>query len=322
MQLETKIHELISQQTSDWPLATLNYTGLAKVEERVFQFEGFQIKAQFNPGRIHSSAAKTDKVSITKRLCFLCKAHRPGEQLSIDFRNKYEILINPFPIFERHLTIVAYEHVPQHFAGRLADMLALAEALPDFTIFYNGPGCGASAPDHFHFQAANKGIMPVDLELDELLNSKADLLSNKPLTQIYAVNESYLRNLIVFQSSCQTELIPLVEKVLQRLPQSETDDEPMMNILANVENGNYRLLLFPRDQQRPYQYFRKGPEQILMSPASVEMGGLAILPRREDFLNISKEDLIDIYSQVSMNNKAFEDLKTKIKKIDETHSSR
>jgi len=315
LELQTQIDELISQQTGGWPLARRNYADLASVEKRTFNFDGFQITAQFNPGRIHSSAAKTDRTSISERPCFLCKNNRPTEQIGIDFQNKYEILINPYPIFERHLTIVGYEHIPQHFEGRLHDMLSLAEALPDFTVFYNGPKCGASAPDHFHFQAGQKSAMPVDVEITNLLMSNAELLINNVSTQVYSLAESYLRKLIIFRSTNQQELISLAEKVLLFLPQGEIDDEPMMNILAGFDNDQWHILLFPREKQRPCQYFREGSQQILMSPASVEMGGLAILPRREDFEKITKDDLTDIYRQVSLNDEAFDELKLKMKGI-------
>ncbi|WP_238480350.1 DUF4922 domain-containing protein [Mangrovibacterium lignilyticum] len=313
MKLEKKIDRFTKDQTRNWELARKNYADLGSIEKRNFVFDGFRVVAQFNPGRIRSSAAKTDRTSISERPCFLCKANRPEEQLGIDFQGKYEILVNPYPIFEQHLTIVGYEHVPQHFDGRLRDMLALAEALPEFTIFYNGPKCGASAPDHFHFQAGQKGAMPVELELNDLLKSNAELLVSLPSTQVFALAESYLRKLIVLQSTDQGELVLLVEKILQLLPQNETDDEPMMNVLVNFDGAQWQVLLFPREKQRPCQYFREGREQILMSPASVEMGGLAILPRKEDFEKITKADLADIYKQVSLNDEAFNRIKAKIR---------
>lgn len=315
MRLPEKIETLIGRQTCEWELAHTNYANLARLEKRTFQFGDFRLIVQFNPGRIRSSAAETDRASIRERPCFLCKSNRPTEQASVDFQAKYEILINPYPIFEKHLTIVGYEHVPQHFEGRLLDMLALAEALPGFTVFYNGPKSGASAPDHFHFQAGARNVMPVDLELNGLLETKAELLGSFLSTQVFALDNRYLRKLIVFQSTAQAELISIVERVLQYLPRNENDEEPMMNLLTNFENGQWQVLLFPREKQRPCQYFREGNEQILMSPASVEMGGLAILPRKEDFQKITPNDLIDIYKQVSLNDGAFERLTNRIKGI-------
>ncbi|MFV0377948.1 MAG: DUF4922 domain-containing protein [Mangrovibacterium sp.] len=308
MKLETKIEQLIEEQTRNWELARKNYNDLARVEKRSFWFDGFQLEVQFNPGRIRSSAANTNRKAIAERPCFLCRTNRPDEQAAVDFCGKYEILINPFPIFGRHLTVVAYEHRPQLIAGRMSDMLDLAEELPGFTLFYNGPKCGASAPDHFHFQAGQKGLMPVDRELNEL-GTKLEKLSESKSTQIYALDKSYLRQLLIFKSVDRNELAAVFEKVVQLLPKNESEDEPMMNILARFDDDGWQLLLFPRGKQRPCQYFREGSGQILMSPASVEMGGLAILPREEDFEKIRAEDLIDIYKQVSLNQEAFDTLK-------------
>ncbi len=159
---------LIRQQTNNWQLAANNYFALNKVETRTFDFGHFKILAQFNPERIRSSAAKTDDKSIAKRPCFLCIENLPPEQKGILFQNKYLILINPYPIFTEHLTISSLEHIPQQILPHFSDLLDLSKKLHGFTLFYNGPKCGASAPDHFHFQAGIKGIMPVEQEFSFL----------------------------------------------------------------------------------------------------------------------------------------------------------
>jgi len=315
LELQQQIHKLIGRQITNWELAKVNYAGLARVEERDFQFDGFQVKAQFNPERIRSSAAHTDRHSISSRPCFLCKANRPAEQEGIDFDGKYEILINPFPIFEKHLTIVGYNHVPQVISGRIGDLLDLSMALPDFTVFYNGPKCGASAPDHFHFQAGQKGVMPVDCELNDFLAKHGESLINNSDIRIEATDTSYLRKLIRLRSEKRDELINKAEAILDLLPKTGEDEEPMLNLLASFENGQWQLLLFPRERQRPCQYFLNDENQILMSPASVEMGGLAILPRKADFEKISIDDLADIFRQVSFSDETFEQLKASIREL-------
>ncbi len=312
MNIQDQVNQLIDSQIAEWPTAALNYSGLDAVVERHFNFDGFEIIAQNNPGRIRSSAAKTDRAAIQERPCFLCAANRPTEQCGIDYHEKYEILINPFPIFKKHLTIVGYEHIPQRISGRLTDLLDLAHDLPDFTIFYNGPQCGASAPDHFHFQAGSKNYMPADRQTSSLLSEPSHLLKSFPATQVFAADKSYLRKLLLFRSTSKTELVNLLEAVLSRLPLAKEADEPMLNLLAFSENNEFRVLLFPREKQRPCQYFLDNENQLLMSPASVEMGGLAILPRKEDFEKITAEDLIDIYKQVSLNDAAFDQLKQEI----------
>lgn len=298
---------MIGQQLRDWPLARQNYAGLAGVEKRIFCVDGVRVEAQFNPGRIRSSAANTDPATIGKRPCFLCRNNRPPEQVAVDFRGRYEILVNPYPIFDCHLTIVACEHTPQLIAGRLPDLLDLAEALPAFTVFYNGPRCGASAPDHFHFQAGDKQVMPVEHELNAAAAGRK-LLAQTASTQIYTPENAGPRKVLIFRSTDRVDLNACFGEVLSLLPRAETDAEPMMNILARFDDGYWQVLLFPRDKQRPCQFFAQGSDQILMSPASVEMGGLAILPRKEDFEKITAADLSDMYRQVTMNDQAFERL--------------
>jgi hypothetical protein len=151
-----KVRELFEDQFRDWALARDNYHQLDEVRVRRVSFPGYNISVQFNPGRITSSAAKVDAKSIEARPCFLCEKNRPAEQQGIPIEDGYIILINPFPIFRRHLTIVSGSHTPQRIAGNFGTMLALARSLPEYVIFYNGPQCGASAPDHLHFQAGNR----------------------------------------------------------------------------------------------------------------------------------------------------------------------
>ncbi len=156
------VSDLFESQLSEWDLARDNYRQLDNVKVRKIFFAEFEIVVQFNPGRITSSAAKVDARSIEARPCFLCEKNRPAQQRGISFEQDYTILINPFPIFRRHLTIVSDTHTDQRIAGNFMTMLSLAEALPEYVIFYNGPQCGASAPDHLHFQAGNKGFLLIE----------------------------------------------------------------------------------------------------------------------------------------------------------------
>ena len=156
------IHNLLTEQLASWETARNNYAALSGVRVKELNVNGIPYKVQFNPARIVSSGAKVDAKSIQARKCFLCPANLPTVQKGISFGGHYHILVNPFPIFPRHLTVPELAHTPQRIATRFTDMLELAEALTDYTIFYNGPKCGASAPDHAHFQAGNKGFMPIE----------------------------------------------------------------------------------------------------------------------------------------------------------------
>ena len=311
--LEKDVSKLIGQQKDDWELPKTNYADLQEVESRTLAFDEFQITLQFNPGRVRSSNAKTDTQSIQARPCFLCAANRPAKQQGIDFLGKYTILINPYPIFPNHLTVALNQHLPQTLEPYLADMLELSKNLPRFTIFYNGPKCGASAPDHFHFQAADKHLLPANLETDRLSGKIGDRLLQNETTTIWAIGSTYLRNVLLFHSNSASQLHRLLQATIDTLKERGQEGEPMLNLLVAFENGHWQALLFPRDRQRPRQFFADDDSRILISPASVEMAGLVVLPRKEDFDQLTRDDLADIYRQVSINDHDFDELKQKLK---------
>jgi len=312
--LSQQVDQLIQEQKSNWNLARENYAGLEKVESKSFQFDGFKINAQFNPERIRSSGAKLDAQTISQRPCFLCEANRSEIQRGIDFHGKYSILVNPYPIFQKHLTIPLNEHTPQRIENYFADLLQLSKELPDFTIFYNGPKCGASAPDHFHFQAADKTGMPIYKELAQIIHGFGRNLFHDETTDIQAVGDDYLRKFILLSSTSETKVKGHFQILLDILKERGQEGEPMMNILANYEKGTWRVIVFPRDKQRPSQFFEDGDKQVIMSPAAVEFGGVAILPRKEDFDKLTATDLEDIFRQVTINDQDFVELKEKLKK--------
>ena len=290
------LKKLISTQLNDWELARINYSLLDKVYARKIDFGRFRILVQFNPGRMTSTAAKVDHKSIVARPCFLCGKNRPAEQKGIAFENDLTILVNPFPIFKKHLTIPSDQHVDQLILPNIPDMLKLATALPDYVIFYNGPQCGASAPDHFHFQAGNKGFLPI--EADFLNDNFAKLISVKSGVEI--LNWSgYLRGIITLKGTDADNLITVFNQIFVKLSQLQPDGpEPMINILAYSSDNMWIIHLIPRKIHRPSQFFKEGEELILLSPASVDLGGVLITPREEDFNKINAADIKDIFRQV------------------------
>ena len=300
-----KAKKLLSDQLNDWQLAAKNYSELKNVQVREFDFEGFQIKVQFNPARIVSSAAKVDKQSIEARKCFLCEANRPAEQQQVEF-GEYLVLVNPFPIFPKHFTVPVAGHVPQQISGRFEDMLNLAEALSDFTVFYNGPKCGASAPDHFHFQAGKKGFMPLEAEITCLKETKGIKISDY-LVESWAVKDG-IRNFIFIESADKTALTEYLNMLYRSLDlfNKSRDEEPMVNILAGFENGKWQIFVFPRFAHRPWQYFEEGEKNILLSPASVDLGGVLITPLQKDFSKITKDDIADIFHQILWSDDKFD----------------
>ena len=292
------VRELYNRQLSEWSLARDNYRQLDNVKVRDISFNGYDIAIQYNPGRITSSAAKVDTRSIEARPCFLCERNRPPEQKGVPFSDDFIILINPFPIFRRHLTIVSGSHTPQRIAGSFGTMLNLARVLPDYVIFYNGPQCGASAPDHLHFQAGNRGFLPVESDFgNPLLCSKA-LTAQSTEAWLW---RDYGRGMVTLKGPDDSEIARLFDKFYAKFALSQPDrPEPMLNILAYYTGDEWIVHIMPRRVHRPACYFATGDEKILLSPASVDLGGVFITPREEDFHKITPADIAAILTEVCL----------------------
>jgi len=305
--------EFTELQIQKWPLAAANFKGLEKVEEKSFQFDGFQIRVQFNPERMRSSVAEVDKHSIAARKCFLCSENRPPEQDAIAFGDDFLILVNPFPIFKNHFTISCNRHIDQRFIPNVKTLLELSSAMDGFTVFYNGPECGASAPDHLHFQAGESSFMPVTDEFEHIKSSGRILFSGEK-TNVWAF-DNYLRKMISVETSSMDEALKVVDLYYKHFEAMQPEKiEPMMNALCSFSNGKWTIHLFPRKAHRPSHFYEEGEKQILISPGSVDFGGVFILPRREDFDKISKENIVDILAQVCVDQDAFLELTEKIRK--------
>ena len=306
-----KVKALLEQQRQTWPLLRKNLEALSKVEEKDFRIGDVTIRVQHNPERIRSTAAKTDSQSIEARPCFLCPQNLMEHQKGLLFDDRYLVLANPFPIFPEHLTIPQLSHEPQRIAGYFSDMLRVSRELRGFTVLYNGPKCGASAPDHFHFQAGTARQMPVEDEYSQLPEHiKSNLLSDQDI-QINAVDDG-LRRYWSLESENIEKLELYFEQIYNLLDARDQEEEPMLNILASYIK-KWEVLIFPRDRQRPDCFFAEGDGQILMSPASVEMGGIAIFPRTEDFKKITAQKLKEIYRQVTINPSDFRQISELIK---------
>ncbi|MGE0020135.1 MAG: DUF4922 domain-containing protein [Draconibacterium sp.] len=310
---EQVLTQFAEEQKQDWPLAAANYAGLASVEEKQFDFGGFVVKVQFNPERIRSSAAKVDTASIAARKCFLCDENRPAEQKAIGCGDRFQILVNPFPIFHRHFTISSLAHTDQLFFENIAEMLQIAQKMEGSTVFYNGPECGASAPDHLHFQAGENGFMPVEAEFEILKTDKNNLLSETGLTKIWAF-ENYLRRMISIEATGFEEAVQAISFFTAKFHEFQPEKkEPMLNVLCYFSDAKWTVHLFPRKLHRPSQFFAEGEKQILLSPASVDFGGVFITPRKEDFDKITAADIANIFEQVSVDDAMFRELKKEIK---------
>lgn len=255
------------RQVAEWPLAEKNYRALAEIETKEVEIGGARWRVQFNPARALSASAKIDKKAIEARPCFLCATNRPTEQRVLAEARGYEILVNPFPVFPRHFTIASKRHEPQSLAGRVADLVAFAEMMPGTVIFYNGPRCGASAPDHFHFQGVPAECLP-----------------------LFAAGGSFPVKTIVFRTEEAGERI-------EELFRENGGEEPMMNVYALSRGAGVEVTVVPRRAHRPSCY-GTGEGQMLVSPAAVECAGVMITPRREDFDRMDATKLKEILNEV------------------------
>jgi len=314
--LSNKMLALLIQQKANWTTCKEGYQSLEDIKIKKFLFDGFEVKIQFNPGRIKSTSAKVDAKSIEERKCFLCSDNLPDGQRAIPYYKDYLILCNPYPIFPEHFTITKYEHLPQQIINRFDSLLNLSKEIGEnFVLFYNGPKCGASAPDHLHFQAGNKNYMPIDNEFDNIKNLHGEKLADKEELKIYAVDK-YLRKFISFESNNIKRLETAFNYLVTILQKAVNDkNEPMMNILSYYKNDQWRIIIFPRAKHRPTFYYLEDERKILLSPASVDLGGVCITPRKEDFEKITKANIVEIYRQVSLSTEFFEFLKKELKKI-------
>jgi ATP adenylyltransferase/5',5'''-P-1,P-4-tetraphosphate phosphorylase II len=302
--------QLFKQQIQDWKTSADNYNGLKDTMTRIIEIDGMCVKIQFNPNRMRSSAAKIDAKSLSERKCFLCWQNLPDEQMGIPVFGDFMILVNPYPIFDKHLTIPKINHTDQLILNSVETMLNLAAALNDYVIFYNGQKCGASAPDHLHFQAGNKGFLPVEIEFEQLKNS-LPVKTYKNVKISFAPN--YLRRMITLQSNNKSELLETFDNLYNIFATQQPDEpEPMLNIICYTTCDEWIMHIFPRIKHRPSQFFAKDDEQILISPASVDFGGVFITPRFEDFEKIKAEDIIDIFNQITINQNNFDTIMNNI----------
>ena len=296
------LHKFVGDQLSQWPLACENYRALKGVSTREIETGGLTVKLQFNPARIISSAAKLDKAAIASRRCFLCRENRPAEQAMLKFEGrkgkKYHILVNPYPIFPDHLVIAAVRHTDQSIWHRYIDMLDLARKYDDFTFFYNGPKSGASAPDHHHFQAAPKALIPLRNDVD----SNPDTL--KYLTSVQDAKlyhyDKFTTGVFVIRSETAKSAAKLFYRLLDCAHINEGETEPQFNLFTYHTGNEFRSIVVFRSRHRSHHYFSEGPDHLTMSPGCADMGGVFIVPVAEEYEKLTPELLSEMIAEVSI----------------------
>jgi ATP adenylyltransferase/5',5'''-P-1,P-4-tetraphosphate phosphorylase II len=303
--LSSLCHDLLAEQRASWSQLRQGYQALKAAEIRDVSCPGYTLKVQWNPQRIVSSAARVDPASIRERPCFLCRKNLPEAQRAILYRKEYVVLCNPAPIFSQHYTISHVLHRPQSIEPALTAFLTLMRDFsPHFTVLYNGPRSGASAPDHQHFQAAPAGVMPV--EADICADGKRQLLKRRDGVDVFKA-EGLGRAILVLKGARQDHVASaLLNAIAAMRAAFSAVDEPMLNLLGSYREDHWMILIFPRARHRPKVYDLEGEAQILITPASVEMGGFFITPLEKDFRTVDAELIKHIFQDVSVDEKVME----------------
>ncbi|MEG1562670.1 MAG: DUF4922 domain-containing protein [Bacteroides sp.] len=306
------LDNFFNAQLATWQLANDHYNALHYVRQKDLQVNGVPYRVQFNPARLVSSCAKVDAQSIAARPCFLCPQNLPIAQQSLSFNGHYNVLVNPFPIFPQHFTIAERTHREQLIAPRFADMIDLADTMNGYAVFYNGPRCGASAPDHAHFQAVSKAFLPL---VSEWRRRKGDCLGRCGAATLWSLPADP-RHPLFIESANRIDTEQLFGRIYQALDVPDGDREPMMNVLAWVASdsidSHWVVCVFPRTKHRPACYTAEGDANCLISPASVDLAGVFITPREADFERITAGDITRILTEVCLTDEDFETIKQRI----------
>ena len=308
MPTANELHNMHKAQMECWEMARLNYQVLDSTEVRNVMCNGVEVRLQHNPARITSVTSRPQQAAKEKG-CFLCNEQLPAEQLRLAYDESYHLLVNPYPIFKQHFTIPTLLHTPQRIATRMSDMLHMARTFAPYTIFYNGPACGASAPMHMHFQAVEAGIMPIE---QQYRTATRTVIGHRNSAQL-ALLSGLLRHVFVIEARELTDAVSLFDTLYNAMS-SQPDNEPMMNIIARYETElqAWVILIFPRSAHRPACYHAQDASHRLISPASVEMGGLIITPRHEDFEQLTAEEITTIYNEVSPSQSTINNITTQL----------
>lgn len=307
--------KLFRAQKDNWSLLNSGYESLKHVQTRIIQFDSFDIILQHNPNRITSSQAEVDEESVKKRICLLCYNNLPSEQKGLVYGSEYLILCNPFPIFPEHFTIPNINHFPQEIKSSVRTLLNLSKDLSKYyCVFYNGPRCGASAPDHLHFQAGTKMFLPVEKNLEKLKHVYGEKIIKNKAVEVFGIDDG-IRRFVSIESDNFKLILHIFERLFRILEKLFNDNsEPPINILSAYETGRgWRIIIFLRSKHRPSHYFREGKEKILLSPGAADMGGICILPVEKDFTDLNKSTITEIFNEVTIGKEFFVYVKSSLK---------
>lgn len=306
---DSSISRFFNRQLEVWTDARHRFRDLKHVETRQFSD---QLKLQWNPARIVSTGAKIDKKTLGERPCFLCDKNRPKEQMSKQIDEKFHLLVNPFPILPVHFTIPARKHQPQLIYKNYGEMHRFISLHSDLMVFYNGPKCGASAPDHLHFQAGTNGILPLQTNWQRLSRNLTDTISLNDEEKISVVRDFIVPAFVIISKSAESDEA-LFRRLYKAMPQRGDETEPMMNIISWRKGEEFISVVIPREKHRPEAYFAEGDAQFVVSPGALDMSGLIITPREEDFRKLTEEKALSLLQECGVSEEKMNAIIAKLK---------
>lgn len=306
---DSSISRFFNRQLEVWTDARHRFRDLKHVETRQFSD---QLKLQWNPARIVSTGAKIDKKTLGERPCFLCDKNRPKEQMSKQIDEKFHLLVNPFPILPVHFTIPARKHQPQLIYKNYGEMHRFISLHSDLMVFYNGPKCGASAPDHLHFQAGTNGILPLQTNWQRLSRNLTDIISLNDEEKISVVRDFIVPAFVIISKSAESDEA-LFRRLYKAMSQRGDETEPMMNIISWRKGEEFISVVIPREKHRPEAYFAEGDAQFVVSPGALDMSGLIITPREEDFRKLTEEKALSLLQECGVSEEKMNAIIAKLK---------
>ena len=306
---DSSISRFFNRQLEVWTDARHRFRDLKHVETRQFSD---QLKLQWNPARIVSTGAKIDKKTLGERPCFLCDKNRPKEQMSKQIDEKFHLLVNPFPILPVHFTIPARKHQPQLIYKNYGEMHRFISLHSDLMVFYNGPKCGASAPDHLHFQAGTNGILPLQTNWQRLSRNLTDIISLNDEEKISVVRDFIVPAFVIISKSAESDEA-LFRRLYKAMPQRGDETEPMMNIISWRKGEEFISVVIPREKHRPEAYFAEGDAQFVVSPGALDMSGLIITPREEDFRKLTEDKALSLLQECGVSEEKMNAIIAKLK---------
>ena len=296
---DSPLQRFFNRQLEKWDDARNRYHELRNVRTRELAMGASSIQVQWNPARMVSTGASIDKKAIAERPCFLCEANRPKEQTKKSVDSHFDLLVNPYPILPTHFTIPSVKHEPQRIRDIYGEIHKLLDEYPELMVFYNGPKCGASAPDHAHLQAGTSGRLPLQMSWQRLSRNLTPLISLNDDESISLIDE-YPCPALLIRSHTPYGDEQLFLRLYEALPMQDDDAEPMMNIVSWRCDDEYLSVVFPRGKHRPDCYYAQGNDQYIISPGALDMAGLIITPRQEDFERLTSEKALSILNEVSL----------------------